>query len=134
MSEKLPSSISNLNASTSACCMYSEKEVSYVSQIIFKTWCCFFVKFTFSLIVITSSMESLFLFWVSVNFEDEDGIGSEGPNGKLFIFAITNYFIYRLILFSFWCITNNFNYLWTWSRLERIRRWNRWLQWGLIKA
>src|SRR5919204_1591388 len=39
-SQKLPSSISNLIASTSACCIYSEREVSYVSQIIFKTWCC----------------------------------------------------------------------------------------------
>jgi hypothetical protein len=71
-SQRLPSSISNLIASTSACCMYSEREISNVSQIVFKTWCCCSVKFTFSLIVTILLTVSLFLLSVSMDFNDDD--------------------------------------------------------------
>jgi hypothetical protein len=88
---KTLSTISNLIASTSACCIYSGKDNSYVSQVIFKTWCCCFVKFTSSLIVMTLSVTlSLFLSWV--DFVDDIDVAAEGHDADsdegLFIFVI----------------------------------------------
>ena len=49
-SQKLPSSISNLIASTSASSRYCEIDSSSVLQIIYKTSYCFLVRFIFQLL------------------------------------------------------------------------------------